>query len=137
MVTSWNCCFHCVCRELLLVLCRFFDGRFEELNTAAEEIQAKFERDSSFEFQVHNFFYFFETADPDHERLLDEWVDFASALFAPYLARAHYNYFNGWAARGAKYANKTSEEQFEEMGGNNWLLEYFSSLESRKWRGLS
>jgi tetratricopeptide (TPR) repeat protein len=89
--------------------------QFTALTKAAQEVQEAFEADPSFEYKISDFFDVFGTADTEQEELLNEWVNHSSFSFAPYLARAQYFMFNGWAARGTKYANETDQLQFANM----------------------
>ncbi|MBF0476501.1 MAG: tetratricopeptide repeat protein [Deltaproteobacteria bacterium] len=100
------------------------EKEFDTLNKKASMSQATFERDPSYEYQVHDFFFLFKTTSPEHERLLDAWVKHSPDHFAPYLMRAYYFYLQGWASRGRKYAAETTPEQFEGM--------HASFLKSRK-----
>lgn len=100
------------------------EKEFKTLNQTASMIQATFERDPSYEYQAHDFFSFFKTTLPEHEHLFDAWVEHSPEHFAPYLARAHYFYLQGWAGRGSKFASETTSEQFNEM--------HISFIKSRK-----
>lgn len=96
----------------------YFETRqFALLTRTATEVQAAFERDPSFEYQIYDFYHLFDTLRPEYETLLNAWVAYAPKHFAPYLARARYYYARGWASRGHKYASETSSDQFEVMHG--------------------
>jgi tetratricopeptide (TPR) repeat protein len=102
-------------RELIRLRQLLENRQFTALTKAAQEVQEAFEADPSFEYKLTDFFDVFGTADSEHEGLLNEWVNHSSSSFAPYLARAQYFMFNGWAARGTKFANETDRLQFANM----------------------
>jgi tetratricopeptide (TPR) repeat protein len=93
----------------------FEKRQFDALTKTASDIQAAFERDPVYEYQSNDFFYFFGSALPEYQELLDAWVAHSPTHFAPHLARAHYYYDRAWANRGSKYASETTSEQFRQM----------------------
>lgn len=95
----------------------FENRQFAALTGTAAEVQAAFERDVSYEYQIADYYDLFDTARPDYEKLLDDWVAYDPKHFAPYLARACYWYAKGWESRGHKYADETALVQFEAMKG--------------------
>lgn len=97
---------------------RLFEKKqFEMLTREAESLYAAYKKDPAQEWKLTEFFEVFRTYAPEHEQLLDDWVRWSHESFVPYLARAEYYSFKGWAERGTKYAKDTAESQFVKMRG--------------------
>ncbi|OGR17721.1 MAG: hypothetical protein A2X81_06500 [Desulfobacterales bacterium GWB2_56_26] len=88
---------------------------FDTLNDIASRIQANFERDPVYEYQVNDFFVCFQTTLAEDEKLFDEWVKHSPNHFAPWLVRARFSYDQGWESRGTEFAHETTVEQFDNM----------------------
>lgn len=58
---------------------------------------------------------FADSAEPELEPLLNEWVRVSPTSFIALLARGHYHAAVGWRKRGNKFSNDTSKDQFEAM----------------------
>jgi tetratricopeptide (TPR) repeat protein len=58
---------------------------------------------------------FTDTAEPELEPLLNEWVRVYPSSFIALLARGHYHEAVGWKKRGNKFSDNTSKDQFEAM----------------------
>jgi len=102
--------------ENLRTLRKYFEEKqFELLIATANDLQAAFEQDLAYEYQIYDFYRLFETGQPEYEGLLDDWIAYAPNHFAPYLARAHFYYRKAWTARGSKYATETGPEKIDVM----------------------
>jgi tetratricopeptide (TPR) repeat protein len=102
-------------QELRQIRDLFETRRFDELDKAADDVQAAFERDPAYEYEAVGFFKLFRSARPGYEEGLDAWIAHSPAHFAPRLARANFDFNRGWASRGHDFAVKTSTGQFEGM----------------------
>ncbi len=88
---------------------------FAPVTRAIEQKQAAVERDIRQERELAILIDTFDNADPKLTTLLDDWVRTTPDSFAPKLARAVHRIALAWNRRGTKYANKTTDEQFEGM----------------------
>ena len=85
------------------------------MNTKLSEFQTAFEEDIQEEANVYDAFDAFSSAIPMYEVILNNWVQQYANTYQPYVARAKYYLACGGAARGTKWANETTEKQFQEM----------------------
>ena len=93
----------------------FENQQFGKLNAIFEEYQRGFEANPNDEYKVYDAFRSFAGTLPRYEELLNNWVNYSPARYAPYLARANYYYAKGWESRGNSSAKDTSEAQFSMM----------------------
>ena len=99
-----------------LVLRRMlFERRFVELATALEGLQAMSDADCQLELVGLDAFEAFQSADPNLEPLLNEFVTSSPNSYAPLLARGSYGVARAWAGRGNALASKTTEAQWKAM----------------------
>ncbi|MEM7225681.1 MAG: DUF4034 domain-containing protein [Pseudomonadota bacterium] len=91
------------------------DQRFDELERLLGETQARFEAGEVSEDRVSALFNSFSTTDPDLEAPLDTWNEANPKSAVAPLARAHYNWRRGWAARGTATRKRTPAARFERM----------------------
>jgi tetratricopeptide (TPR) repeat protein len=73
-------------------------------------------RDYRVEYRLFDAYAAFGVAVPALEPFLNEWVQQRPTSAAARLARATFFRASGWNARGARYASKTSNQQFVRMG---------------------
>jgi tetratricopeptide (TPR) repeat protein len=107
--------------------------RFAELTAYLEGFQDSFEKDPTLETWPAAAAHAFRSAEPEIEPELDAWASATPKSFAPYLARgAHWSSVAA-AARGGKWASKTSEASFEAMrvAGEKALVELDRALALR------
>jgi tetratricopeptide (TPR) repeat protein len=97
------------------ILFLFQNKIFGSLNTKLMEYQTAFEEDNQEEGNVYEAFNTFASAVPLYEAILNNWILQYANTYQPYVARAKYYIACGGAARGGKWANETTEKQFEEM----------------------
>ena len=93
----------------------FEEQQFDTLNLFFEKYQEEFETDVHNEYKIYDACRVFRTTIPDYEELFDLWIQFSPDHFAPYLARAYYNYEKGWESRGYRFRKDTPDEQIEKM----------------------
>ena len=93
----------------------FKNSEFGLLNSALEAYQEEFETDVTTEYKVYDAYQVFSTTLPSYEDLFKSWLEYSPQRYAPYLARAHYYYQNGWESRGYSWAKDTSDAQFKQM----------------------
>jgi tetratricopeptide (TPR) repeat protein len=91
------------------------DRKFQDLDTQLNSYQKAFEGDVLQELNLAIAFDSFSFTDPAISPLLDEWVKNDPNSYPAHLARALHLNTLGWQARGDRFTNKTSEQQFAEM----------------------
>jgi tetratricopeptide (TPR) repeat protein len=91
------------------------DRKFEALDTQLNSYQKAFEENVLEELNLAIAFDSFSFTDPAISPLLDEWVKTEPNSYPAHLARAQQLNALGWQARGNRFTNKTSEQQFAEM----------------------
>ncbi len=99
--------------ELILEL---RNREFQVLDARLNSYQKAFEGNALEEGDLSIAFDAFSFADPALSPILDEWVKNEPASYPAHLARAKHLLALGWQARGNRFADKTSEQQFREMG---------------------
>jgi tetratricopeptide (TPR) repeat protein len=91
------------------------DRKFQDLDTQLNSYQKGFEENVLEEGNLSIAFEAFSFTDPALSSPLDEWVKSDPNSYQAHLARAEYLIALGGQARGNRYANKTTEQQFSEM----------------------
>jgi tetratricopeptide (TPR) repeat protein len=91
------------------------DRKFQQLDTQLNSYQKAFEENVLEEGNLAIAFDTFGFTDPALTRILEEWVEKEPGSFPAHLARAEHLLALGWQARGDRFAEKTSEQQFNEM----------------------
>lgn len=91
------------------------DRKFQELDTQLSSYQKAFERNVLEEGNLAIAFDTFSSTDATFAPILEEWVQKEPTSYPAHLARAQHLLALGWQARGDRFANKTSEQQFSEM----------------------
>ncbi len=90
-------------------------GNFEELEARLTAYQEGFEADRVPEEIVEVAFFVFANSDPRLESSLAQWILLFPNSYAAPLARGVYYWHLAWRARGARYAQETSDLSFAEM----------------------
>src|SRR6266404_4886401 len=91
------------------------DRKFQILDTKLNSYQKAFEQNVLEEGNLSLAFEAFTFTDPSLRSPLDDWVKSEPNSCAAHLARAKYLIALGWQARGSKFTDKTSDQQFNEM----------------------
>ena len=91
------------------------DRKFQDLDTQLNSYQKAFEGDVLQELNLAIAFDSFSFTDPALRPLLDEWVKSEPNSYPAHLARAQHLLALGWQARGQRFSDKTSDQQFAEM----------------------
>jgi tetratricopeptide (TPR) repeat protein len=91
------------------------DRKFQALDTQLNSYQKGFEQNALEEGNLSIAFEAFSFTDTALGPLLEQWVKSEPDSYPAHLARAKYLLALGWQARGDHNADKTSEEQFNEM----------------------
>lgn len=91
------------------------DRKFQVLDTKLNSYQKAFEGNVLEEGNLEIAFDAFNFTDPALSPILDEWVKSEPASYPAHMARAKYLLALGWQARGDRYVDETSEQQFSEM----------------------
>jgi len=91
------------------------DRKFQVLDTKLNSYQKAFEQNALDEANLSLAFEAFTFTDPELSAPLDDWVKSEPNSYPAHLARAKYLIALGWRARGHKFTDKTSEQQFNEM----------------------
>ncbi len=93
-----------------------FEGRkFAELTALLEEYQTACDRDIRYEYAAQNGFLALSDPAPSRKALFDEWIGACPDSWVPLTARATWHEAAGWKARGTKWAQETTDDQFREM----------------------
>jgi tetratricopeptide (TPR) repeat protein len=93
----------------------FEDQQFGILNTVFGKYQEEFEYDVYNEYKIFDVCRVFRITLTGYEDIFESWLQFSPDHFAPYLARAHYFYENGWESRGYRLRKDTPDEQMQKM----------------------
>jgi len=88
------------------------DGAFNRLEQLLDAYADSVRRDYRVEYRLFDGYAAFEAAVPDLEPRLDAWVGSHPGSTAARLARAAYYTESAWAARGARYARETPQQNF-------------------------
>ena len=99
----------------LVLLDMLRGSKFEALDDRLTALQTAFKAGDGSEASVVSAFNAFMNTEPAIRRRLDEWVGANPQSYAAKMARGANHWRLGWDERGAKYASKTSPEQFAEM----------------------
>jgi tetratricopeptide (TPR) repeat protein len=91
------------------------DRKFEQLDTQLNSYQKAFEENVLEEGNLAIAFDAFGFTDPALTKILEEWVKNEPSSYPAHLARAQHLLAMGWQARGNRFADKTSEQQVNEM----------------------
>jgi tetratricopeptide (TPR) repeat protein len=91
------------------------DRKFQALDAQLNSYQKRFEENVLEEGNLSIAFEAFSFTDTALGPLLEQWVKSEPDSYPAHLARAKYLLALGWQARGDRNADKTSEEQFNEM----------------------
>jgi tetratricopeptide (TPR) repeat protein len=91
------------------------DRKFQVLDAQLNSYQKDFETNVLAEDNLTLAFDAFKFTDPSLGPILDEWVKNEPESCPAHMARAKYLLELGWQARGHRYADKTTEQQFNEM----------------------
>ena len=94
-----------------LLLAKSYDVLDRVLAAYADSVR----RDYRVEYRLFDAYEAFDVAMPSLEPLLTEWVQQRPKSEAALLARASFFRASGWNARGAKYSEETTNQQFERM----------------------
>jgi tetratricopeptide (TPR) repeat protein len=89
--------------------------KFQVLDAQLNSYEKAFEENVLEEDNLALAFDTFKFSDPTVLPILDEWVKSDPNSYPAHLARAKQLLKLGWAARGDRFANQTSERQFSEM----------------------
>ncbi len=88
--------------------------RFDELDRQLIELQKNYEQGAN-EWAVLESFLIFNTNKEHYLTYFDEWVDHSDGRWTSRLARGSHHVALAWKKRGAKFINKTSQEQIDNM----------------------
>ena len=91
------------------------DHKFQVLDAQLNSYQKSCEVNVLAEDNLTLAFDAFKFTDPSLNPILDEWVKTEPDSYPAHMARAKYLLELGWQARGRHYADKTTEQQFNEM----------------------
>ena len=91
------------------------EKKFDELDKGMNAMLAAHEAGKLSDQLVHRAFQHYDSAHAGWEPLLREWVAKYPRSQAARLALGYHLTARGWGARGGKYSDKTSQEQFAEM----------------------
>jgi tetratricopeptide (TPR) repeat protein len=91
------------------------DRKFQQLDTQLNSYQKAFEGNVLEEGNLAIAFDTFSFTDPALTPILEEWVKNEPSSYPAHLARAEHLLALGWQARGDRFVDKTSEQQFSEM----------------------
>jgi tetratricopeptide (TPR) repeat protein len=89
--------------------------KFQVLDAQLNSYQKSFEANVLAEDNLTLAFDAFKFTDPSLGPLFDEWVKAEPDSYPGHMARAKYLLEVGWQARGRRYADKTTDQQFNEM----------------------
>lgn len=101
--------------ELVALRQMLKDGDYDRLNARLAVWQAAFENDPTDEYAVRDAYTAFAAMEPLSEYLMQTWRDARPESYQPYLALAHHYHAKGWASRGTKWAQRTTNAQFDAM----------------------
>lgn len=90
------------------------DRKFQVLDTKLNSYQKAFEQNVLEEGNLSLAFEAFTFTDPALRSPLDDWIKNEPNSWAAHLARAKYLIALGWQARGSKFTDKTTVQQFNE-----------------------
>ena len=91
------------------------DRKFQQLDTQLNSYQKAFEENVLEEGNLAIAFDTFSFTDPALTPIMEEWIKNEPSSYPAHLARAEHLLALGWQARGDRYTDKTSEQQFNEM----------------------
>ena len=91
------------------------DRKFQVLDAQLNSYQKSCEVNVLAEDNLMLAFDAFKFTDPSLGPIFDEWVKSEPDSYPAHMARAKYMLELGWQARGRRYADKTTEQQFNEM----------------------
>jgi tetratricopeptide (TPR) repeat protein len=91
------------------------DRKFQVLDTKLNSYQKAFEQNVLEEGNLSLAFEAFTFTDPALRSPLDDWIKNEPNSYPAHLARAKYLIALGWQARGSKFTDKTTVQQFNEM----------------------
>ncbi|HYK66088.1 MAG TPA: DUF4034 domain-containing protein [Patescibacteria group bacterium] len=91
------------------------DRKFQVLDVQLNSYQKAFEANVLEELNLDIAFDSFNLPDPSLSPIFEEWVKTEPNSYPAHLARAQHLMALGWQARGTRFTNKTSEQQFAEM----------------------
>jgi len=89
--------------------------RFEELNRILADSSRAVRKNIANEAGLRDIYLSFQKDDPAWESLFERWISQFPNEHQGYLARATYLVHRGWQARGGAYADKTSQENLDQM----------------------
>ncbi|TQV86473.1 tetratricopeptide repeat protein [Aliikangiella coralliicola] len=109
----------------VLKIKRLFQRKdFNQINEVLEAYQNQAEVDITTENKLFSAYSAFELNSQTSQDIFSRWLVATPNRYQPYLARAAFYYYQGWKARGSKWAKDTKSSQFRSM--NN----YFSKAKS-------
>ncbi len=88
---------------------------YAQLESTMDSLERAYKKDFLKELDAERAYTVFGRANPSHEEFYNGWVSENPSSPYAYLARAEYFEAMGWKKRGGKFADETSEEQFEGM----------------------
>jgi len=91
------------------------DRKFQVLDTKLNSYQKAFEQNVLEEGNLSLAFEAFTFTDPALRSPLDDWIKNEPNSYPAHLARAKYLIALGWQARGSKFTDKTTVQEFNEM----------------------
>jgi len=90
--------------------------QYAQLDSIMNRLEKAYKKDFLKEEEAEKAYYAFGRPNPNHEGYYDDWVSKEPGSPFAYLARAEYYDAMGWKSRGGKFADETSNSQFNEMG---------------------